>query len=101
MNKFRKISAGIACGALVLLPVVTPALNGLVNTAHAADDYLITASDTVPIFTATAAVGKQQFVQTANVSLPYYVGFMIALVVLLLALLPVKKIWGVIAGHFS
>lgn len=73
----------------------------LVNIAHGQVDYLVTASDTVPIFENTAAVGKQQFVQTANIALPYYVGFMIALVVLLLALLPVKKIWGVIAGHFS
>lgn len=98
MSTIQKWGARIAVFAFVAAVVITPLL-GAVSKAHAADDYLITASDTVPIFTTVAAVGKAQFVNIANVGLVYYVGFMIALVILLLVLLPVKKIWGLISGH--
>jgi len=88
----------IKLGLIGLVPVLSSLF---VSKALAVDDYLITATDTTPIFTAAAAVGKANFISTAQTGLVYYVGFMVALVLLVLALLPVKKIWGVIAGHFS
>lgn len=93
---FKKVAVGLTIVGTLALPFAS----AVIPAAHAADDYIINASDTVPVFTATAAVGKTNFLAVANVGLPYYVGFMIALVILLLVLLPVKKIWQVIAGRY-
>jgi len=82
---------------LVAAPIV--AVGGLlVNMAHAADDYIVSATDTIPIFTQTAAIAKSNGLAVLGIGLPYFVGFMIALVILALVLLPIRKIWQ--AMHF-
>lgn len=89
----------VALFAVVLAVFALYAALTVVRYQAHADDYLIQASDTIPIFTAAAAVAKTNFVSIANVGLPYYLAFMVALVILVLVLLPVQKIWELIAGR--
>jgi hypothetical protein len=56
----------------------------LALTAHAADDYLITASDTIPIFQNGASAVKSNGIAVLNVAVPYLAGAAVAFSVILI-----------------
>lgn len=97
MNTLKaKFAMAVSGGGIATL--ITSIVTGL-GVAHAqAYDYIVSATDTVPIFEQTAQVAKSNGLAVLGVGLPYFVGFMIALVILALVLLPIRKIWG--AMHF-
>lgn len=91
----NKFLVGISVATLVLAPALMGAL-----PAHADYDYIVTATDTIPVFQNAAAVAKSNGLAVLNVGLPYVAAFLVAIVILALVMLPVKKLWrSIFGGH--
>jgi len=74
----NKIWLKIVLTALPVLALVSPLL------AKAANDYLITASDTIPIFELGATAVKNNGLAVLTVAVPYLAGAAVAFIVVLI-----------------
>lgn len=79
MSKIKKILLVGSVSAFLLLGIATPFL-----AAHAQASYLITASDTIPVFQLGAQAVKDNGLAILNVAVPYLAGAAVAFAVILI-----------------
>lgn len=89
MSKTTKVLSFAAMAALLVLPILV----GMTARAHAADDYLITASDTIPIFTSGAAAVKTNGLAVLGITIPYWAGALVAFAVIAVLFFVARLFW--------